>query len=368
MPTEKNNFVNDGFLEYLYVLDSTYTKKMIIDQFIDFLWTERYRGYGEFELTVPVRKDIVQNCRLNDYIAIKESDVFMIVETIGVHTDVERGDTLVISGRSLESILDRRIIWGVFKETPYNKQVNLQQAIKKMIDENVISPSDNERAIPNFSFKESDDERIISITKEAIESDHGNIYDEIDALCEDQELGFRVNAKGAGGFEFELYFGTDRTWDQNAVPPVVFSESYENLRNSNYLQSEKEYRSTLCIGGENVGDSEVWRKEKRVGLARRELYTSDTSVTTKEALVEKAKEILADYKVTKLFEGETVPNRQFAYGVDYFLGDVVQLENKYGQKGKCRVTEVVKSRNASGPSLIPTFEAIEEDEDEEGSD
>lgn len=365
MATEKNNFVGDGFLEYLYILDSTYTNKMIIDTFSDFLWTERYCGYGEFEITMPVSVEVVKNCRLNDYVAIRESDRLMIVETIGVHTDPERGDTLVISGRSLESILDRRIIWGEFKETPDDKKVNVQNAIKKMINENVVNPSNSKRKIPGFSFKESTDKKVTELTKEAIESDHGNIYDEIQDICEDLELGFRVNASGVGGFEFELYFGIDRSWDQNDVAPVVFSDSYENLKNSEYLQSEKDYKSTLLIGGnEEIGDSEVWRKDERVGLARRELYTSDTSATTKEAIIEKAKEVLADYKVTKMFEGETEPSRQFVYGVDYFLGDIVQLENKYGQKGKCRVTEIVRSRNASGPSLVPTFEVVEEDEEE----
>lgn len=369
MAVERNNFVNDGFLEYVYILDSTYTIKAVIDTFSDLLWTERYYGYGEFEITVPVSVDVIQNCRLNDYVAIRESDIFMIVETIGVHTDPERGDTLIISGRSLESILDRRIIWGKFSETPSDKKVNVQNAIKKMIDESIINPTNQKRKIPNFSFKESTDKRVADLTKEAIESDHGNVYDEISSICEDLEVGFRVNAIDGGGFEFELYFGTDRTWDQDDVSAVVFSDSYENLKNSDYLQSEKNYKSTLLIGGnEEIGDSEVWRKTERTGLARRELYTSDSSASTKESIIEKAKEVLADYKVTKMFEGETEPSRQFVYGVDYFLGDIVQLENKYGQKGKCRITEIVRSRDESGPSLMPTFEAVEEDEDEEGSE
>lgn len=364
---EKNNFVSDGFLEYIYVLDKNYTTKMIIDTFSDLLWTERYYGYGEFEITVPVSIPVVQGCRIDDYVCIRESKTYMIVETIGVHTDPERGDTLKISGRSLESILDRRIVWGSFKKIgTKTNPINLQTAIKEMLEAHVINPSNPKRKIPRFVFQESNDEAVTKLTKEAIESIGGNIYTEIVDLCKDQELGFRVLPHGDGGFEFKLYKGADRSWDQDKLPPVVFSDSYENLRNSDYLQSNKEYRSTVLLGGgDGVEDSEVFRREERVGLARRELYISDSSAKTNEAKIEKAKEVLADYKMIKMFEGETEPSRQFVYGEDYFLGDVVQLENKYGQKGKCRVTEIVCSRDDSGPSLVPTFEAVEEDDEEE---
>lgn len=364
---ERNNFVGDGFLEYVYILDQTYTTKMIIDMFSDLLWTERYYGYGEFEITLPVSVEVVKNCRINDYVSIRESKTFMIVETIGVHTDPERGDVLKISGRSLESILDRRIIWGTFREVGSKENpINLQTAIKKMLNENLIEPSNSKRKIPGFIFQESADEAVTKLTKEAIESTGGNVYDEINSLCKDQELGFRVLPDGNGGFSFQLYKGADRSWDQDKLTPVVFSDSYENLSNSDYLQSNKEYRSTLWInGGEEIGEAEVFRRTERVGLERRELYVSDSSsFTSREALIEKAKEVLSDYKMIKDFEGETEPSRQFIYGVDYYLGDVVQLENKYGQKGKCRVTEVVCSRDDSGPSLVPTFEAVEEDDEE----
>lgn len=364
---ERNNFVGDGFLEYVYILDQTYTTKIIIDTFSDLLWTERYYGYGEFEITVPVSVEVVQGCRINDYVAIRESKTYMIVETIGVHTDPERGDTLKISGRSLESILDRRIVWGTFQEIGSKQNpINLQNAIKKMLNDHLINPSNEKRKIPGFVFEESTDEAVTKLTKEAIESTGGNVYTEINSLCKDKEVGFRVLPHGEGGFEFKLYKGVDRSWDQDKLPAVVFSDSYENLSNSDYLQSNKEYRSTLWInGGEEIGDAEVFRRTERVGLERRELYASDSSsFTSKEALIEKAKEVLSDYKMIKAFEGETEPSRQFVYGVDYFLGDVVQLENKYGQKGKCRVTEIVCSRDDSGPSLVPTFEAVEEEDEE----
>lgn len=367
MPSEKNNFVGDSFLECMYVMDQNYVNKLVIDQFIDFLWIERYNASGEFEIKVPVTIDVVKGCRLKDYVSIRESVVYMIVETITIHTDPERGDTMTISGRTLDSILDRRIIWGKLEQ----KKVKVQAIIKKMIDENLINPANVKRKIPNFTFKESTDERVTKLEREEFSSNGGNVYSEVQALCDDEDMGFRVNPTSGGGFEFELYFGTDRSWDQTVVPPVVFSDSYENLKNSDYLQSEKDHKSVACI--ENDSDSgtpnyiEVVRREpEKTGLDRRELYISGGSAKTRAELVEIAKDTLKEYLVDKLFDGETEPSRQFVYGKDYFLGDIVQLENKYGQKGKCRITEIERARDASGPSLVPTFKAVEDDEESEG--
>lgn len=423
MASEKNNFVGDKFLEVLYVLDSNYVTKFVIDTFSDFLWTERYYGYGEFEITMPVSMEVIQNCRLKDYVSIKESNVLMIVETIAVHTDPEMGDTLTISGRSLESLLERRIVLDevvgsktiVASATEWEDpvetldDVGVQEAISIMLTNNLANPSDYRRQIPKFSFLPSSDPRIVSLIMTSFEERGVNVYDKISSICKDNELGFRVIASGSGGYLFQLYYGTDRSWDQNGVNPVVFSESYENLNNSDYLQTERDYKSTVYVEWDwrlttekteksvdpTTGQitetvsrnnyngtelSEVYRSLDKVGLDRRESYTmagqfdfgtcsidkynkgmlQEVIDNTGKQVVDIGKEYLADYRVTKLFEGETNAYRQFVYGVDYILGDIVQLENKYGKSGKCRITEIVYSRDTSGPRMTPTFEGISE--------
>lgn len=407
MAQEINNFVGDEFLQYLYVVDSTYTITAIIDSFTDVLWTERYCGCGEFEITMPMRYDIFEKCRLDDYIVIRESDVVMIIETIGIHSDYENGDTLTISGRSLESLLERRIIIdetiGKVSTEGEASPVGVQEAIRTMVNNNVAAPSNSYRTIPKFSFSASTDSRITSLSMESFQERGTNLYDKILAICKDKDLGFRVNALDGGGYQFELYFGTDRTWDQTAVPVVVFSESYENLLNTDYLRTDKEFKSAIYVEwdwnykkGSNRDDpqdksnayeytgtdvTESYRGSNPSGLARRETFIkADKSYdlgflpygstipidNLKRSYItqmqDKGREDLANYKTTEYFDGETNPNRQYIYGRDYVLGDVVQLENKYGRKAKCRITEIIRSRNASGPSMVPTFEKVEGDD------
>lgn len=410
MASELNNFVKDKFLQCLYILDAEYHTKFVVDIFSDFLWVERYCGYGEFEITMPVSLEIIKNCRLKDYVSIRESDKIMIIETIEIHTDPENGDILKISGRSLESLLERRIVLEdiIGSKTDISDDegeiieqtlddISVQEAIKIMINNSVISPKNKKRQIENFTFKEATDKSITELVMSSFEEQGANLYDKILSICQDKELGFRVTAVKDGGFEFELYRGTDRSWNQEETLPVVFSESYENLSNSNYLQTERDYKSTVYVkwnwqfqyesqstdeegntqtntntetGSEMI---EVYRTEERIGLDRRESFMTDGTTYTIEAatqesidsvekqVIDKAKEYLSDYKVTKLFEGDAEPYRQFIYGVNYILGDIVQLENKYGESGICRITEITLSKDATGPSMLPTFEGIEED-------
>lgn len=397
MPSEINNFITDDFEQCLYVLDQTFTTKMVIDVFSDLVWTERYRGYGEFEVTMPVSDNVLANCHMDDYMALGWTDTLMIVETIATHTDPVNGDTMTISGRSLESILDRRILLNdVFGSilsdgTPTN--VGVHAALKTMITNYFISPTDTKRRIPKFSFKDSTDSRVTSLTMGSFRDRGANVYDKIKSICDDKDLGFRINAIDGGGFQFELYFGTDRSWDQEDRFPVTFSDSFENLINSDYLESKTNYKSVVYIGwdwhydmtipfkdgeetkyttipryGDVITDSA--RSTDAEGLARREFYVDDENGTYEignatniskytEQVRNKGPMYLTDYDIETMFEGDVEYARQFVYGKDYFLGDIVQLENKYGQTGKCRVTEIVFTWNASGQSLTPTFSTLE---------
>ena len=82
----------------------------------------------------------------------------MIIEDIKINADTEEGNHLIVTGRSLESILERRIIWG---QRIFNG--NLQNGIQTMLNECIISPSIADRKISNFVFVPSADPKITSL-------------------------------------------------------------------------------------------------------------------------------------------------------------------------------------------------------------
>ena len=93
------------------VLDTNFNIVGVIDTYESFIWTDRFKNYGDFELYSGVTSNLLNLCKQDYYLEIQESPHLMIIEGIEISTDAESGNHLKITGRSLESIIDRRIIW-----------------------------------------------------------------------------------------------------------------------------------------------------------------------------------------------------------------------------------------------------------------
>lgn len=373
----------------IYFLDKKYNSRDAIDSFKSMIWTDRYSSCGEFELHIPAEYGGLTRFHEGDYLWVEDSDRLMILESINLQTDSENGDYIILSGRSLESILDRRIIWG-----PTVLTGNFQEGIKTLLTRNVISPSIASRAIPNFSFRESTDPRITELTVEA-QYFGENLYEEIEHLCQEKDVGFQVLPIGEGGFEFSLFCGTDRSYDQIENPWVVFAPNYENLFSSNYLYSRKEMKNATLVGGQGENWSRATvevTSDNSSGLDRREMFTDASSMTNDtsgienddtltdeekqeivaalnsqyiEQLSQRGKEDLANTAITEVFDGEVDTSVQYVYRKDFYLGDIVQIENDYGLEAATRVSEVVISHDESGKTIVPTFTIKEEKKGDE---
>lgn len=182
---------------------------------------------------------------------------------------------VTVTGRSLESILDRRIVWGQKLLSG-----NLQNGIKTLLNENVISPSDSNRKIPNFIFKESTDPAITKLKLEA-QYTGDNLYDVIQKICEEQGIGFKITLNDEKQFVFELYAGSDRSYDQTENPYVIFSPKFENIINSNYIESKASLKTVTLVGGEGEGaDRRYTTVGGGSGLNRRELFTDARDISS----------------------------------------------------------------------------------------
>lgn len=354
----------------LLVLDTEFKSSATLDIFESLIWTDRYFECGDFEIYTPAESEIMKMLPKGYYLYLKESEHIMIIEDVEIETDAEQGAHLKITGRSLESILDRRIIWGQAILSG-----SLQDGIKKLLNENAISPSDANRKIPNFSFKESTDVKIKALTLEA-QYYGDNLYDAIVDICKNVGVGFKIVLNGTN-LVFSLYMGTDRSYSQTENPYVVFSPGFDNLMNSNYIESTRTLKNVTLVAGEGEGSD---RKTTTVylgasaasGMDRRELFTdaSGISQTVEDGtlsdteylsqLAQKGNEELSDNTETVSFEGEVDISATYTYDKDYFLGDVVQVGNEFGNEARCRITEFVRSQDETGNEYYPTFETLGE--------
>lgn len=356
----------------VWVLSSEFEALFLIDSFESFLWTDEYCGAGDFEIYTTVDINMLDRVQKGYYIWIEQSDKTMIVETIQITTNVEEGSRLIISGRSLESILDRKIIWA-----QTNISGNLQNGVKRLLDENLMNPSIADRKIENFLFEESEDEKITNLTLEA-QYTGDNLYDTICAICNANEIGFEVLMNDKNQFVFRLYAGQDRSYNQFKNPYIIFSPSFGNIISSKYIDSDKSLKNVALVAGEGEGiDRRTYVVGSASGMERRELYVDARDVQSKtddgdklsdkdynEKLETRGKERLSEYEKTKTFEGDLEPLNTFVYGKDYFKGDIVQFVNEYNMEARVRVMEIVISQDTSGYKCYPTFSVIEEDENE----
>lgn len=379
-------------MEFL-VLNTKFEAVAILDVFESLIWTDRYSKCGDFEIYTSSDRQIIETLKEDFYIWTEDSEHVMIIENRKIITDVEEGNKFLVSGRSLESILDRRIVWNQIL-----LDGDFQTQIKRLLTENVINPSDSNRKISNFIFEETDDPYILSL-KVQMQYTGDNLYEAICELCSTVNIGFKITLNDDNQFVFKLYSGVDRSYDQETNPYVVFSPSFENIIDSNYYESKAGYKNVGLVAGEvgnaipyagtsnaaggttvTIGEVSPQRtvvvgESTSKELSRRELYVDarDISSTTSnngsistsaydDLLRQRGDEELKKNKIIQSFDGQVESTQMYRYGEHYFMGDITQLENEYGMESKVRVIEFIRSVDKNGIDSYPTFEVIKERE------
>lgn len=360
----------------VYVLNADFETVDIIDDYFSLIWTIRYNECGDFELQLPLTPEYLTYAQNGWYLSIRESKRYMIMEEYDVSSDAEKGMTLTINGRSLESILDRRIVWS---QTKINGK--FQNGVKKLIDDAFINPKLSERKISNFKFAESNSSAIKnSRLKKQFTGD--NIYDVIVLLCQTYGFGFKLVPNSKNELVFSIYNGTNRKDE------VIFSPEYDNLLSSEFYFSDRNRKTVALVAGEDEGTKRttlVVKASKEKGIDRREIYVDARDIQSEEddrtkmsdadykkLLQLRGFEKLAEYKTEAVLEGEANLDRSFHLGEDYDLGDIVSLRNEMGLELDVRIVEIIRSYSAqNGYTAVPSFEVYYEPstiiEDDEAS-
>lgn len=344
------------------ILDTNLNTVAVVDVFESLLWVDRYCGYGDFEIYMPANDVVLNNFQLEFYIWMKASNRIMIIEDRQITSDPENGDFLIVTGRSLESILERRVIWDYTELSG-----NFQTEMERLLNENIINPTDTDRQVPNLYFATSTDPLITELTIEAQLYRTDTLYNVISILCEVNNIGFQISLNDSGDFIFEFVAGVDRSYNQAVNSFVVFSSKFENLIGSNYFESTKALKNIAIVEGTNQIVVVSADSGLETGMARREVFVDATDVldtvdsvplenqTYLERLEERGEEELAKTRDITSFEGEIDATQLFKYGTDFFVGDIVQITNQYGLEARSRVIEVVRSQDLSGEFIYPTF-------------
>jgi len=398
-----------------YVLDTNLDIVDGIELFTSMIWAERYYTSGDFELYLPATKESMQfykKAAQEHYYIVKAPErnddlramSAMIIERSKLDLQFDAMDHIIITGKSLKYILNRRVLLG-----STNISGNLETAIQKMVYDNAVAPIDSDRAIPRLMIgKNYIGEKGETITDLINTESTGYLDEVIESICKVYKVGWDVKIDYISkSLVFSMFKGVDRSYNQSGAlsdryPYVVFSDDYDNLLKSSFDANTEKYRNIAYIDAEYTktdkdtkltetlkygrffktkkeGVNKEYNERGFSGLNRREMYlsgsnlvssakdsqTNETNLNVLDDLMRSsAEKTLENYTATVEASSEVVPNLTFGLDKDYYLGDVVSVKNSYDIKMTSRVTEVILTWTTAEHKTIPTFEV----EDFDGKD
>lgn len=339
----------------------SFTTTAVIDNATSVIWIKRFNDAGNFELYIKATSELLKLFTENEiFITRTDNNVVMVVENVKLETNDENGDYLTITGRSAESLLARRII----PEQTNFQSVGAENVIRSLINTNVINPTDTRRKIECITLGAAKGYSTI-INKQITGKD---LLTSISDICKEQKYGFEMTFAN-GQFTFDLYKGVDRSYDQSTNTFVVFSPVFENLGNTQYEKDKTTLYNSVYVAGEGEGIDRIIVNAQvtipKTGLDLREMWTDARNTSSNNGaipistytlmLYRQGRDEIAQATETTKFNGEILNVNVYTYGVDYGLGDTVQIENEYGITGTAVITEMTEVEDESGYKIYPTL-------------
>lgn len=373
-------------------LDASYLENgTLVEGWDSLIWTERYFGPGEFQLTCDVSSGLTNTLPPGTLLTHVDTLEVMIVETheISETSDLEARAT--IKGRSLDSFLEQRVIdFGPTLAAGYiwNQIVTLfanifpsAQSLLLWADPTVAIVDIFAQDCPGFQAYTS----ISSPTQPGIRGtpdsifrkpDFGSAAETIKGLLALNDLGIRSVRKNSFGVRgsttqtrFDIHCGTSK------IDSVIFSWSGGDIVNAEYIRSNK-LEKTLALAMGN------WYQINAVsptgglgvttGLGRRMVFVDAREVDKTltgyvfgsarddiwRTMSNMAKTAISQNTGINMSRVDISPSSRYKYRQDYDIGDLVRIEGNFGAINTARVTEYVEIEDATGESGYPTLSII----------
>ncbi len=358
-------------IQIFEITEETFTPIGAINEFTSLIWPDKFNGYETFELHAPVTQENKILLKKGNFVWCGGDNAAIIEVVESKFTD--KGEKVfTVKGRTLEVVLTMRIIWGTYNCVSKYSSTAMYEIVKSQCID-----VDSLRKIPFLEC--ADDEQLGKLM--SFQKTGGEVYDAIQSIATESDLGFDVLFRPE---EKKLIFKVIEGVDRSIMPVsnddskfVIFSTDLEDILSSTYYTNDQNLKTLAYVAGEGEGASRkhiISGNNASSGFRRRELYidardlqseilNSDGSMTTitdddyNDLLNDRGQEKLAECSTTESFEAKmrVVGNVQYVYGVDYFKGDKVIIQDtELGVQIIAKVTEA--SENIDDEyELILTF-------------
>lgn len=369
-----------------FTLDRNFHKRDVIDGYSSIIWTERYYGDSEVELVVPPTQEMIKKLPAGTFLGLDESDRVMILETV----DIEE-EKLKLTGISLLKWLNNRFVrtsnkhedryWYI--SPPGTAGWTLWEIVNKMcvagspylngtIPTGVVNPQ--QLAIPGLGLRDYDNSGpVINVGVP-----YGPVYDALKEIATTFEIGMQITLDEVTDTSYSLgfrsYKGLNRTSGQTDNPAVRFSPTMDSFTDIKELKSIAALKTLVYAFAPGNPDGLATTPgvstltEQYTGFDLRALLVFAEDITTDQVagsaptlvniLNSRAYDALTTNHYVQAVDGEIVPENQFQYGIDYNLGDVIEVQGNSGVVQLARVTEYIRAQDEGGERAYPTVAMI----------
>jgi len=357
----------------------------VVDVANSIIWRSVYNGVGDFEIYIKLTPENIALLQKDYYVTRPNNDEIGIIENIAITFNMTNGYMMSVSGRFAKSLLDRRIIYKLSGtvNTPTILSGNVEIAVRQTILDNAIDCGfDSRRNMSILGLAALNNLTPIIVDENGNPAQkqvsYQNLLSYTDEVLKEYGLSSKIIFNNSNKkLLYSVFQGTDRSVDnESGNAPIIFSVDYDNLNSSNYSYSETALKNSALIGGAGQDLERFYTllTQGKTGLALREMFVDASTINRtykdaqdqeqqytnaqyREMLNQKAQQEFKQHIISESFTGEV--NATFGswiYGRDYFLGDIVTVQdNNIGKYANVRISEVAEVQDENGYTLNIVF-------------
>ncbi len=253
-----------------YILNPDLDLVGIVDTYKSFIWDNKYNDLGECELYLTASEENLSLLKKGNFIARLDDFMVCRINRIEIDTNIESGNYLIVNGTDAKGLLNQRIVWDLS-----NCDGNLEDFIRLLVTSAACSPT-----IPERQFKKSNNEQLLYLGNKANFTEmlteqvsFTNLGAKIREYCKKYGWGYKVYPNEKKLY-FELYTGLNKASD------VIFSEQFENLSSTKYIDDATKLGNVALIGGAGEGADRKFQNFGDASSAERyELFVDAKSIS-----------------------------------------------------------------------------------------
>lgn len=406
----------------LQLYSGDFTLKAAIDVYDSLVWTDAYCGYGDFELKIQNKIANNYGIKVGDYLQCFISNKVMIVEGMSLDYGSQNEVTVTYKGRSLESILLRRIMRRedlpkIVPQIDNGQYVpaeirSLWDSIEYILERTIVQNSNTDghaglssdpRGINSLGYVIPDEEEFTDPSTPYLNFDGATVYDYICSVLSYFGYGFSISFNNIGVIDnsnssinnrkmmFSLYNGKKRTFNQIENERVYFSTDDDStFKMDTSVDMENYSNVALVVGPHPCAVIYDENEEKQLvevssvryttdiynavsGLDRYEMFVDCSNVPnsdTSRSIPYSEDYIIAQmrFNAIQAVKGRMSANIKYdpsvdfdpykEYGVHYYLGDICNALDDFGNITIVRVDSFSHSIDTNGYKGYPHFGSI----------